>query len=115
MAAQIFSFPSLPQSSKSGAAMGGPGRVVAMNRPTASSKVISMSSYTRRSAVQRSFQSTEAMLAKVEEEMAADILEVEVGGITWQRLFCVYVALVREARSRFLGGVRALLRPTPAL
>ncbi len=74
-----------------------------------------MSNYTRRTAVQQSLQSTEVMLAKVEEEIAEDALEVEVGGITWQRLFCVYVALAREARSRLLDGVRALLRPTPAL
>ena len=74
-----------------------------------------MSKYTRRRLMQDSFSNAQAVLTKVEMEMAQDYFEVEITGITLTRLFCVYTLMLRDAKARVLDGLRSLLHPNPAL
>lgn len=52
----------------------------------------------------------QAMLARIEAEMAAGYLEVQSEGLSFRELVCVYAALLREGRDRVFGSIRSLFR-----
>ncbi len=115
MAAQILSFRSLPRANDPKTPSFGPGALPPSFRPSPShSKVLIMSKYTRRRLMQDSFSNAQAVLTKVEMEMAHSYFEVEITGITLTRLICVYTVALRNAKARVLDGIRSLLHTNPA-
>ena len=91
-----------------------PGPQSTMHRQPTSSKVVIMSTNTRRHS-QESAETSETMFTEIEQELAAGYLEVEITGLTLRRLIAVYAVLLRGAWAHTMGGVRSLVRPTPAL
>lgn len=113
MAARVLPFRSL---ASAGHPVGGAsitGSIRSHHRHS-SSKVLSMSKQTHRRQTQDTAVPTATMLAKVEQEMAQDYVEVELSGISLARLLCVYQVCAREARARTMDSLKSLLRLTPA-
>ncbi len=73
-----------------------------------------MSQYTRRRQLKESIESSRGMFEKVEHELAAGYVEVEITGMTLRRLVCVYSVMLRDAWAYMLDSVRSLVRVTPA-
>ena len=73
-----------------------------------------MSNYTRKRQLQDNLSNTRSLLSKVEAEWADRYVEVEVDGISFRRLLCVYLAGMHDLRDRMIDGVRSLLRLDPA-
>lgn len=73
-----------------------------------------MSQYTRSRQIRDTVVRAQSMLTKVESEMSDGFVEVEIHGLSFTRLACIYVAGAREAKDRMLHGVRSLFRLNPA-
>ena len=73
-----------------------------------------MSKQSRNRQVTSHFATAQAMLTKVESELANDYVEVEITGLSFLRLACIYFAGAREAKHRMAEGVRTLFRLNPA-
>jgi hypothetical protein len=54
------------------------------------------------------------MLAQAEAEMRDGYIEVELDGLTFRRLLCIYTAVVREGWQRTMHSMRSLVRVHPA-
>ncbi len=73
-----------------------------------------MSKHTRKRQLKDSLSDAKSTLAKVESELAARYVEIEVDGVSFTRLICIYIAGFREARDRTVNGLSKLLRFHPA-
>ena len=116
MAAQVIAFRSAAISGRTRPAVGfNPTRTGPSQRtPFYPTKVLSMSKQSRNRQVKAHLSKAQATFAKVEAELQQDYVEVELTGISFLRLACIYVAGAREAKQRMAGGVRSLFRLTPA-
>ena len=54
------------------------------------------------------------MYAKVEQELAEGYVEVEITGMTFRRLVCVYTVLLRGAWAHTLATIRSFFHIDPA-
>ena len=73
-----------------------------------------MSKHTRKPQLKDSLSNARTILAKVEVELAERCLEVEIEGLSFTRLVCIYIAGAREARDRMANSISKLLRLHPA-
>ncbi len=73
-----------------------------------------MSKPTRKPQLKDSLSDAKSILVTVEVELAERYVEVEIDGLSFTRLVCIYIAGAREARDRMANGISKLLRPHPA-
>ncbi len=73
-----------------------------------------MSKHTRKRQLKDSLSDAKSTLAKVESELATRYVEVEIDGVSFTRLVCIYVAGVREVRDRMVNSLSKLFRFHPA-
>ena len=116
LAARVIAFRSAVPSGHARMAAGLTAQPAALSQrtPFYPKKVLSMSKQSRHRQVQSHLHKAQATLAQVESELVNDYVEVELTGISFVRLACIYYAGFREAKSRMTDGVRSLFRLTPA-
>ena len=115
MAARVLAFRSATPAGRpqtAGALATAP-RAYERRSPHPSPKVLTMSKQKRHRATNQ-LPSAQAVLARIEAELAEGYIEVEPEGITPREFFALYLALVREGCDHLLGGVRSLFRLNPA-
>ena len=115
MAARVLAFRSaaLAGRPQTAGALATAPRAYERRRPYPSPKVLTMSNQKRHRTTDQ-LPSSQAVLARIEAELADGYIEVAPQGITAREFFALYLALAREGCDHLLGGVRSLFRFHPA-